>query len=76
MFSRSKTPFSSGSVVTLLKAAVGGGLLIVALGLILFVNESLAKMAMSTYLQLAADGLVVIAMSFFAIKVWRKLEFV
>lgn len=76
MFSRSKTPFSSGSVVTLLKVTVGGGLLIVALGLILFVNESLAKMAMSTYLQLAADGLVVIAMSFFAIKVWRKLEFV
>jgi hypothetical protein len=75
-FRGSKNPFSYDSISILIKAAVGTGIALIAIGLILFVNDSLVKMAVSAYLQLAADGLIVIAMSFFTIMVLRRLEYV
>lgn len=77
MYSRgSKSPLPSDSIAALIKATVGAGIVLMAAGLVLFVNDALSRMAMSVYLQLAVDGLIVIGMSFFAIKVWRRLEHV
>ncbi|WP_100183225.1 hypothetical protein [Candidatus Nitrosotenuis aquarius] len=59
-----------------MKLLVGAGIVIITIALILFFNDMLSPHSPSVYLQLAVAGVVVMVMSFLAIKVFRSLEFV
>ncbi len=67
---------SSGTVLSVMKLLVGAGIVIITIALILFFNDMLSPHSPSVYLQLAVAGVVVMVMSFLAIKVFRSLEFV
>jgi multidrug efflux pump subunit AcrB len=67
---------SSGTILSVMKLLVGAGIVIITIALILFFNDMLSPHSPSVYLQLAVAGVVVMVMSFLAIKVFRGLEFV
>ena len=67
---------NSGSILSVMKLLVGAGIVIITISLILFFNDMISPHSPSVYLQLAVSGVVVMVMSFLAIKVFRGLEFV
>lgn len=66
----------SGFVQSLLKALVGLGIVLVTFALIFLSNEIISPNSPSVFLQVAVAGVIIMAMSFLSIKIFRGLEYV